>query len=154
VIAPVWVIAPVEVTVRVPVPTLDAPSFVATALVSATLFAPLLFSDDGPGEVVGLGEGDRVGARVEGRDARRGSLGDGPGLRDGPVELTVKVPVPTLEVAEHGRRRVGQGHVVRPAVVRTTTGPVKSFACVSVDRVGTRPRRTRSPAPSHDPGSA
>ena len=48
VIAPVSVIGPAEVTVRVPVPTPEVPSTVAAALVSETLFAPLLFSDTAP----------------------------------------------------------------------------------------------------------
>ena len=48
VITPVCVIAPVEVTVSVPVPTLEAPRVVGPAFVSATLLAPLLLSDTAP----------------------------------------------------------------------------------------------------------
>ncbi len=47
-ITPVWVIAPVELMVNVPLPTLEVPSAVAAALVSETLFAPLLVSDTAP----------------------------------------------------------------------------------------------------------
>jgi hypothetical protein len=36
------------VTVNVPLPTLDAAEVVAAVLVSATLFAPLLFSETSP----------------------------------------------------------------------------------------------------------
>ena len=39
---------PVDVTVRAPLPTPEAFNIVATELVSATLFAPLLFSATGP----------------------------------------------------------------------------------------------------------
>ncbi len=69
--APVWVIGPVEVIVSVPLPTLDAPSFVAAALVSATLFAPLLSSATAPVQLVGLGQRDRVRPGVEGGGAGR-----------------------------------------------------------------------------------
>ena len=48
VIAPVSVIAPVEFTISVPLPTVEAASAVGTALVSETLFAPLLASDTAP----------------------------------------------------------------------------------------------------------
>ncbi len=70
VIAPVWVIGPVELMLSVLLPTPEAPSFVATALVSATLFAPLLFSDHRPREIVVLSQGDRIGPGVEGGGAR------------------------------------------------------------------------------------
>ena len=39
---------PVEVTAKVPLPRLEVPSTVAVELVSATLFAPLLFSETAP----------------------------------------------------------------------------------------------------------
>jgi hypothetical protein len=50
VIAPVWVIefGPVALTVSVPVPTLEVPSTIALASVSATLFAPLLIEAHPP----------------------------------------------------------------------------------------------------------
>src|ERR1022692_504709 len=48
VIAPLSVIAPVELTVSVPLPTPEVPNTVGTALVNETLFAPLLLNDTAP----------------------------------------------------------------------------------------------------------
>src|SRR4029079_669278 len=48
VIAPVCVIAPLALTVSVPLPTADRPRLTAFASVKATLFAPLLLSDTAP----------------------------------------------------------------------------------------------------------
>ena len=45
---PVCVIAPLELTVRVPVPTLDVPRTVAVPFVRDTAFAPLLFTETAP----------------------------------------------------------------------------------------------------------
>src|SRR5450759_4089838 len=131
VIAPVWVIAPVEVTVSVPLPTPEAPSFVAAALVIETLFAPLLLSDTAP--VMWLAWVSEIAFAPALNVAMPAAAAwvITPVSVIGPVELMVSVPLPTPEVPSTVAAALVRETLFAPLLV-SDTAPVRLLFCVKV----------------------
>src|SRR5450759_2397576 len=131
VIAPVWVIAPVEVTVSVPLPTPEAPSFVAAALVSETLFAPLLLSDTAPMKWLAWVSVIAFAPAVKDAAPAPAAWVIAPVWVIAPIAVTVSVPLPTLEVPSTVGTALVSETLFAPLLL-SDTAPVKWLAWVSV----------------------
>ena len=153
-------------TVSVPVPTLEGPRTIASTSVTATAFAPVLFSDTAPTKLFEtLFSVIAAAPALTVHRPRPGRLRDCPGLRQRTVRLDRTVRLPTFSVPSVSalvsahrdvvrpsiRKRHRPGEVVRRRVKRDRAAPVVKLAAPApaawmiVPVWVTRSHRPRSP---------